>query len=110
MYGNLDNAPKRPKYDNQARADRVKAIEEEVRDISRILQFKQKRLLQAEAARNYRTCEQLTEEMMGLRSRKNELQVGKRVFDRKGKRAQRRQAKKNWILIRQIMLDNPKHQ
>lgn len=93
-YGKPDSAPKRPKYDKEARDSRIKAIEEEVQDISRILKFKEKRLLQAEAAKNYRTCEQLTEEMMGLKSRKNELQVEKRLFDKKGKRAQRREAKR----------------
>ena len=94
VYCSPDSAPKRPKYDKESREDRVKAIEEEVQDISRILWFKEKRHSQAEAARNYRTCEQLTEEMMGLKSRKKELQVEKRLFDNKRKRAQRRDAKK----------------
>ena len=94
VYSSPNNAPKRPKYDKNSREDRVKAIEEEAQDISRILRFKEKHLSQAEAARNYRTCEQLTEEMMGLKSRKNELQVEKQLFDKKRKCAQRRQAKK----------------
>ena len=55
-----------PKYDKDARNARVTVIEE---DITRILRFKEKRLLQAEAARNYKTCEQLTEDMMVLKAR-----------------------------------------
>ena len=86
VYSSPNNAPKRPKYDKNSREDRVKAIEEEAQDISRILRFKEKHLSQAEAARNYRTCEQLTEEMMGLKSTKNEPQVEKQ---KKRKHAQR---------------------
>ena len=62
MYGKVDDAPKRPKYDKDAREDRIKPIEEERDDVTRILQFKQRRLLQEEAAKHYQTCEQLMEE------------------------------------------------
>ena len=95
FYGDpVCETPKRPTLNKEAREDRLQAIEEEARDILRILQFKEKRLTQAEAARNYKTCEQLTEEMMALRSRRNEIDVEKCLLEKKGKRARRRQAKK----------------
>ena len=53
VYDSPNNVPKRPKYNNDSREDRVKAIEEVVHDISRILRYKEKRLSQAEAARYY---------------------------------------------------------
>ena len=84
--------PKRPKYDKEMRDERLKVIGEELRDISRILLFKEKRLSQAEAARNYRLCEQLTEEMMDLKSKKREPDAEKRLFEKK-RRAKKRQAR-----------------
>ena len=52
FYGSVDHGTsKRPKYDKEARESRLTAIKEEVRDIARILQFKEKRLSQAELQR-----------------------------------------------------------
>ena len=68
-------------------------IGEELGDISRILRFKEKRLSQAEAARNYRLCEQVTEEMMDLKSRRRDLETEKRLFEQKRRRAKKREAK-----------------
>ena len=83
VYGDSATAepavtPKRPKYDKEMREERLKVIGEELRDISRMLLFKEKRLSQAEAARNYRLCEQ---QMMDLKSKKRELDAEKRLFE-----------------------------
>ena len=72
------------------REDRLKAISEELNDISRILLFKEKRLSQSEAARNYKVCEQLTEDIMEHKSRRRELEAERRLFVQKVKRAKRR--------------------
>ena len=85
FYGTPWNAstPKRPKYDKEMREERLESTDEELGDISRMIVFKNKRLLQAECGKNYKLCEQLAEEMMALKSRKRELDQEKRLFERK---------------------------
>ena len=73
------------------REEQLQTIEDEMSDIERMLRFKEKRLSQAEAGRNYKVCEQLTEEMMALKSRKRELDTEKRLFEQKKKRAKTRE-------------------
>ena len=91
LYGQLDTTKsKRPKLDKDMREERLQAIDEEVKDIARMLQFKEKRLSQAEAGRNYKQCEQVTEEVMALKSRKRDLDAEKRLLEQKSKRAKRR--------------------
>ena len=92
-YGIHDAAstPKRPKCDKEMREERLQTIEDEMSDIARMVRFKEKRLSQAEAGRNYKVCEQLTEEMMALKSRKRELDSEKRLFEQKKKRAKTRE-------------------
>lgn len=96
IYGQAasSSTPKRTKYDEEMRAERLQNIEEELSDISRMLEFKGKRLSQHEAAKNYRSCEQVTEEMMALKERKRELEVEKALFVKKARRAKARQKKK----------------
>ena len=92
VYGiSREPTPKRPKYSHEMRDNRIEAIEEEIDDISRIMRFKEKRLTQAEAAKKYAICEQLTIE---LRDRKRELEIEKMQFVKKGKRALKRRAEK----------------
>ena len=85
--------PKRPKYNQEMRESRIEAIDEELDDIQRILQFKQKRLVQAETAKKYAFCEQLTMEMKELRDKKRELEFERKEFVKKGKRAKKRQVR-----------------
>lgn len=68
----------------------MQALQEELVDVARVLHYKEKRLSQAEASRNYRTCEQLTEEMMALKSKKCELEAEKYLLERKQRRAESR--------------------
>ena len=55
---------------------------------------KGKRLSQHEAAKNYCSCEQVTEEMMALKERKRGLEVEKALFVKKARRAKACQKKK----------------
>ena len=98
-YGSREGT-KRPRYDEDAREERLKAISDELSDITRILAFKGKRLSQAEAAKNYKVCEQVTEEMMVLKGRKRELDEEKRLFEKKAKSSykHRKSRSKSWSL------------
>ena len=84
---------------------RAEQLQEELSDISRCLNSmwrdreseeggftKGKR--QHEAAKNYCSCEQVTEEMMALKERKRGLEVEKALFVKKARRAKACQKKK----------------
>lgn len=75
VYGDsrAENPSKRPKYSQEMRENRMDEIEDELADISRIMQFKKKRLSQAESAKKYSMCEQLTVEMRELKDKKRVL-------------------------------------
>lgn len=45
---------------------------------------------QAEAGRNYKLCEQITEELMALKNKRRDLEAEKHLFEHKAKRAKRR--------------------
>lgn len=87
VYGNPEatTTPKRPKFDEEMVEERLQVVSEELSDISRMLQFKERRLSQAEAAKNYKQCEQVTEEIMSLKSRRHELESEKCIFEKKRK-------------------------
>ena len=71
VYGDGDpgtsSTPKRPKFDKEMKAERIRQIQDGLNDLTRVLAL---RLQQAEAGGNYRVCELITEEMMELKSRK----------------------------------------
>ena len=75
------------------REERIAAIEEELSDIARMMQLKKKFRAQAEAGKNYRVCEHVTEEIMALKSRKRELDAERSLFVIKARRAKRRERK-----------------
>lgn len=71
------------------------AIEEELNDVARMMQFKEKRRSQAEAGMNYRVCEQVTEEIMALKSRKRELEAERCLLVKKERRAKQRKERRH---------------
>jgi len=97
VYGKPQSeiTPKRTKFNQDMREERMAAIEEELRDVARMIQFKEKRRSQAEAGKNYRVCEQVTEELMALKSRKRELEAEKSLLIRKARRAKQRKEKEH---------------
>ena len=94
-YGVQTPTPKRPRYAQDMRDERIKAIDDELADINKMMTFKEKRLSQAEAAKNYKLCEQVTEELMQLKTQKRELATEKRSFEMKDKRSARRKKLKS---------------
>ena len=79
------------------RADRVKSINDELSDIDRLLKLKEKRLSQAESSKCYKTCGQVTEEIMTLKSKATDLNREKRLFEKKADRAKRRMLRKKGV-------------
>ena len=69
VYGSSDDTEpasttKRPKLNQQMREERIKELEEDLADVCSHITFKDKRCSQAEMARNYKACDEITEEIM----------------------------------------------
>lgn len=82
---------KRPKVGAQEREKRMAAVAEDLKDIADRLSFKEKRRLAAEASRNYKLCDELTEDMSSLKTRKRELEAEMACLTKKSKRAIQRE-------------------
>ena len=77
VYGSSDDAPttsKHPKLDQTMREDKIKDLEEDITDISSHIAFKEKHHMQAETVKNYKTCDELTQEILECKGRKTELE------------------------------------
>ena len=81
--------PKRPKTSEGLRIKRIKQLEDDVSDFNDRLQFKEKRRQQATNARNYKLCDQLTEEM-------SEIKHKKRACEQELESWKRKQHKSSW--------------
>ena len=93
VYGSSDDPPttsKRPKLDQTMREDRIKDLEEDIADISSHIAFKEKRRMQAETVKNYKTCDELTQEILECKGRKRELEKQLKLLLLKDKRSKRR--------------------
>lgn len=55
--------PTRSKVSAEVRQKRISAIEEDIANLDKQLHFKNKRLQQAENIKNYKLCEEITEEV-----------------------------------------------
>ena len=64
--------PKRPKVDKEMRDNRVAELNEIISDLTRRIAIKESRCRQAEAARNYKLCDELSEDIMESKSAKRE--------------------------------------
>ena len=69
---------------------KIKELEEDIADIASHISFKEKRRAQAETVRNYKTCDDLTEELLQCKAKKRYLEKQLKLFMLKDKRAKRR--------------------
>ena len=67
-------APKRQKYSQQMRDERVKIIKEDCRDLSDRIHFKEKRIRSCENMRDYKKCDELKESLMSLKEKRQALE------------------------------------
>ena len=80
---------KRVKTSTDERTARMKAIKEELHDLKDRLSFKRKRIEAAESSKNYKLCDQLSEEMGELNKTKRLLEMEKNVLERKESKSHR---------------------
>ena len=91
LYGTSPESvvPKRIKLDQKMRDERIKGIEEDIADISSHIAFNEKRCSQTEIAQNYKTCDEVTQEILECKSRKQELEKQLRLLMQKEKRSRK---------------------
>lgn len=68
-------SPKRSKISKEFREQRMKEVEDELQNLCERIEYKEKRRRIAEDARNYKLCEEITEEIGESKKRKQELQA-----------------------------------
>ena len=67
--------------------NRISALEEDIKDFNDRLKFKEKRREQASNSRNYKVCDQLTEEMSAIKQLKREREAELHQLQRKQQQA-----------------------
>ena len=86
-YGNSSQStPKRPKFDQSMRK-RLDELQEDIKMLTQRISLKEKRCMQAEAARNYKLCDELSEQMSELKAHKREKEKEHVIILRKEKRS-----------------------
>ena len=60
------SVPKRQKINRSSRLDRMKTLEDDIKNINEQISFKQKRRQAAENSKNYLICDEITEEIGSL--------------------------------------------
>ena len=83
--------PKRPKFDREMRDNRVTELIEVIVDLTKRIAIKESRCQQAEIAHNYKLCDQLSEDIMELKSEKRQNEKELLFFKKKEKRSVRYQ-------------------
>ena len=63
---------KRPRLDSTARHERIVEIQDLISDIDRTIGFKQRRIETATATRNFKTCDELSQEISSLKAERRE--------------------------------------
>lgn len=79
---------KRPKLDHDLRDSRIKEITEELATIAKQISFKDRRVEAAAQEKNFKLCDQLTEEISNLQRNRRTLELELRMLEKKVKRAE----------------------
>ena len=72
---------KRPKMDKDLRTQRIQELKEDIKDCNDRILFKEKRCEAASAVKNYKLCDNLSEEIVALKSRRREFEAELKVFE-----------------------------
>ena len=81
---------KSPKVNKNIRDERMKEVEEDIKDISSQVVFKEKCLKPAEGSKDFKTCDRLTKEVIECKSRRRELEKELKLLQQKSKKALKR--------------------
>lgn len=87
--------PKRPKIDAEERHHRIETLKEQLKDTNKHIDQKGRRIEQAQGIQNYKLCDQLSEEITALKSKRSEIESSLRALQWKDQRSARYFARKN---------------
>ena len=79
--------PTRVKISTDVREKRISALEEDIANLDQQLLFKEKRRQQSENVRNYKFCDEITEEIGIVRQQKRKISEELRIFREKQRKA-----------------------
>lgn len=90
-YGSVEESthPKRIKTTADERYERIRSLKEEVKDLKERVSYKRKRIEIAEVSKNYKLCDQLSEEVSELSKTMRLLEVELNLLQKKEKKSQR---------------------
>ncbi|XP_065907720.1 uncharacterized protein [Dysidea avara] len=80
-------ATKQPRLTFDARVERMKRLEEDIQNLKERISYKEKRRQMAENVKNYKACDDITEEIASLSKQKRELENELLVLQKKTKRS-----------------------
>lgn len=89
LYHTDESTPKRPKISEAIRETRIDELQEDIKDIVDRIGYKEKMRERASMARNYKLCDQLTEEM-------SELKPKRRLYEKELQEWNRKKGKAEW--------------
>ena len=90
-----DNEPKcREKIDKIEREHRMSSLTEQIKDIQKHIQVKEKRIKQANGIQNFKLCDQLSEEVVSLKEKRREAEATLRILKSKQKKSDQYFARK----------------
>ena len=72
-----------PKMTQSIRVSRMKSLEEDIKSLGERISYKEKRRKAAEDVKNYRLCDEITEEIMSLSREKRELTAELKLLNQK---------------------------
>ena len=83
-HGSIEpSTPKCQKINQSARLPRMKALEEDIKNIAERVSYKEKRRKAAEDTKSYRICDEITEEIASLSHEKRQLTAELNILTRK---------------------------
>lgn len=87
-------APKRQKLDKDMRHQRMDELQEDIQDSTKRISLKEKRVVQAESTRNYKLCDELSEQISELKQYKRQKEKEYALLQKSEKRAVKYMLKK----------------
>ena len=81
------STPKRPKLDQEFRTKRIQQIKEEVKTINTQVSFKERRVEAGVQLKNFKLCDQLTDEISELQKQRHALEMELQCLEKKEKKS-----------------------
>ena len=79
--------PKRPKLNQEIRERRIHDLTEEISDLDKRISFKEKRVNAAANVKNYKACDEITDEIAECKAKRRQLLAEMKEFKNKDKRS-----------------------